>query len=222
MPLGRNFRYRRGNGDGDLKNLKRERLSVLIALSGLGFILFMAHILQTPVHPEKEKIQSQVKFDVKKQQKKIQQIQRPKPKPKKTKSTVKKLKPSLNLNVLAGGIDLGIDVLGLAANDSSLLAQGDSVMTADTVDQLPKVQYREPIDFPEKAKLEKLVGSITANILVDTKGRVERVKLLESNPPGIFETAATEGLKKWTFSPAEYQGRLVSVWVKQKVEFKLN
>ena len=185
-------------------------------------MLFLCHILQNPVDLKKKKKISEVRFEVKKKLRNQKKVPKLKPKPKKQSRKTKSLKPRLDLAFAGGGIDLGIDIIGLSAADSSLLSQGDSVMTEDVVDQLPKIQYREPIPFPEEAKENGLGGYVTANVLVDKSGRVDKVKLLDANPVGVFENVALAGLKKWTFSPAEYQGRFVSVWIKQRVKFQVN
>ena len=63
---------------------------------------------------------------------------------------------------------------------------------------------------------------MTASVLVNDAGQVDKVKLLDANPVGVFEGVALAGLRKWTFSPAEYQGRFVSVWIKQRIKFQVN
>ena len=124
---------------------------------------------------------------------------------------------------MAGGLDLGVDILGLSAQDSGLLSQsGETAMTEDVVDQLPEVQYREPIAFPEQAKEKNINGHVTVNILVNKEGQVEKVKLLDSQPEGVFDQVTIAAVKNWNFSPAQYQGRIVSVWVKQKLKFQVN
>lgn len=134
----------------------------------------------------------------------------------------KTLRPRLDLAFAGGGIDLGIDVLGLSAASSDLLSQSGGAMTEDTVDRLPQIQYREPIPFPEFAKENNINGYVTLSILVNDKGSVEKVKLLDSQPEGVFDQIAMSSVRDWSFSPAEYQGRLVSVWVKQKLKFQVN
>ncbi|MEM7646528.1 MAG: energy transducer TonB, partial [Pseudomonadota bacterium] len=135
---------------------------------------------------------------------------------------MKSLKPKMDMAFAASGLDLGIDILGLSSADSRLLSQsGDSVMTEDVVDRLPQVQYREPIPYPESAKEKNLTGHVTLNLLINKEGEVDQVKLLDSQPEGIFDQAAMQAVKSWSFSPAEYKGQFVSVWVKQKLKFQV-
>jgi len=205
------------------KNKKPECFAFTVAIGGLAFMFALITVLQGPIHRRPKKEVSSVEFKVKKKKANPQQkLAKKKPKPRKVKTTRKTLKPRLDLAFASGGIDLGIDILGLSAGDSSLLGKGDTVMTEDVVDQLPQVQHRDPIPFPELALEKGIDGYVTVNVLVNKKGSVEKVKLLEAHPEGIFEQAALNGVRGWNFSPAEYQGRLVSVWIKQKVRFQVN
>jgi protein TonB len=50
---------------------------------------------------------------------------------------------------------------------------------------------------------------------------VEKVKVLESSPPGVFDDVAAQGVQGWKFEPASYKGEAVRVWATQKVRFDL-
>ena len=63
---------------------------------------------------------------------------------------------------------------------------------------------------------------MTVNILVNKEGSVDKVRLLDSQPEGVFDQVAIASVKTWSFSPAQYQGRAVAVWVKQKLKFQVN
>lgn len=147
-----------------------------------------------------------------------------KPKPPEPKSNPKRqLRPQLKLAFQAGGLDLGLSLSDLNSSSSRLLSQsGSEVMTEDVVDRPPQVTYRSPMKYPPEALSKKLEGFVTVYLLVTQAGLVEKVKLLEANPTGVFEDAALEAVREWQFEPAEFQGRQVAVWVKQKINFKVN
>lgn len=196
--------------------------SLSIGVLGLLLVLTAVHILQgSPLRlPKKDK--SNVQFDIQRKRLSQKKIEKPKPRKKKKSSQSRRLKPQLNMAHLSQGLDLGLDILGLTVGDSSLLSQEQTAMTQDVVDSLPVIQYREPVEFPDAAKDEGLSGTVVASLLVSPKGTVEQVKVLDASPVGFFETAAVHSLKRWTFSPAQYQGRPVAIWVKQRLQFKVN
>ncbi len=194
-----------------------------ISAFGFLFVVLLLNLMNGTVQFSKKKDVSQVQFETKKIKKKSMQKLQKRKVVKKRSNKVKSLKPKMNLAFANSGLDLGIDILGLSAGDSKLLSQqGETVMTEDTVDRLPEIQYREPIPYPESAKEKNLNGHVTINILVDKEGRVDQVKLLDSSPEGVFDQVALSAVKDWSFSPAEYKGQVVAVWVKQKLKFQVN
>ena len=197
--------------------------SLLVAVLGFSFLLVLLNIMNGSVKFSKKKEISQVQFKTKKvRRKNAQKIKKKKPR-KKASNKVKSLKPKMNMAFASSGLDLGIDILGLSSADSRLLSQnGDKVMTEDVVDQLPQVQYSEPVPYPESAKENNITGHVTLNILVNKSGNVDQVKLVDSQPQGVFDQVAVQSVKSWSFSPAEYKGEFVSVWVKQKLKFQVN
>ncbi len=196
--------------------------AVGVAVFGFFMIISLLTFMNQTVKYDKKKIDNQVRFHAKKVKKQQQKLQRKKV-AKKNKSQVKSLKPKMDLAFASSGLDLGIDILGLSSGNSRLLSQqGKSVMTEDIVDRLPEVQYREPIPYPDSAKENNITGHVTLNILINEEGEVDQVKLLDSMPEGIFDHVAMSSVRTWSFSPAEYKGQFVSVWVKQKLQFKVN
>lgn len=192
-------------------------------LLGLFGIVAILNIMNGKVEFVKKNSPSQVQFETKKVVKKSGEKFFRKSVAKKTPSTSKSLKPKMNLALATSGLDLGIDILGLSTQGSRLLSQvRDAVMTEDVVDRVPQVQFREAIPYPDGAKEQNINGHVTLNILVNKKGDVDQVKLLESQPDGVFDQVALQSVKAWTFSPAEYKGQYVSVWVKQKLKFQVN
>lgn len=194
-----------------------------IAFLGFFLVVVLLNFMNGSIEYSKKKDISQVQFKTKKVKKKNQQKLVKKKVVKKRSNKVKSLKPKMDLAFASTGIDLGIDILGLSAGDSRLLSQqGETVMTEDVVDQLPQVQYREPIPYPPSAKENNIHGHVTVNILVNKGGQVDQVKLLDSSPEGVFDQVAINSVRGWSFSPAEYKGQFVSVWVKQKLKFQVN
>ncbi len=164
---------------------------------------------------------SKTSFDVNHQKKK-----KPKPKVAQRKK-IKKSKPKIAPPSLAGALGGSSFGLGqfefLAEGAEGLLgSNGDVVMTEDTVDEVPRATYRPPLKYPQYARDRGIDGEVILNILVDKTGAVEQIKLLASNPAGIFDDVAMDSVRGWQFDPATYKGGAVKVWVKQKISFNLN
>lgn len=151
---------------------------------------------------------------------------KPKPKPKRKKAKPRKAAPSPNLSSSLSGIDTGLEAFesGDLVSDDSLLGDvgKDLVMTDDTVDVAPQPAVRGAIEYPKKARKLGVTGYVIMNLLINKNGRVEKVKVLESEPAGTFDDVAMAAVKAWEFKPAQYQGSAVKVWAKQKIRFDLN
>jgi protein TonB len=46
-------------------------------------------------------------------------------------------------------------------------------------------------------------------ITVDTDGKVKAVSIVSSNPPGVFDRAALEAVRRWRYQPIEIDGTAV-------------
>lgn len=76
----------------------------------------------------------------------------------------------------------------------------------------PVVAVREPMAahavqplYPERALLRGIEGSVRLSYYVDEDGRVRDVRVEQSNPPSVFDTAALSALRKWRFVPGSFE-----------------
>jgi len=157
----------------------------------------------------------------------------PKPKPKVTQPKPKPppkptAPPPPSVAALtSGNASIAVDIPGLAFEDlggasGDLLAGGEEVVhTSDTVDGAPQPVQQVPPKFPSRAKDRGIEGQVVLSLLINETGAIERMKVLESKPPGVFEESAKEAVRQWRFTPATYQGKPVKVWVNQPVTFRL-
>jgi periplasmic protein TonB len=148
---------------------------------------------------------------------------KPKPKPKKPKRVPQAPMPNLSSNL--AGVDLGIPEFAmgdLMGSGESLLGDisKDMTMTESTVDSVPKATQRAPLQYPKQAKRKGITGYVLFNLLIGKDGHVIRSKILESQPEGVFDDAATASVQMWKFEPATYKNEPVKVWAKQKISFK--
>lgn len=207
-------------------SLKERFLAALWSVLGLILVFGVVILMNSEGWEEpkkKEKLASQ--FDVQKVAKpKPRPKPKPKPKPKKPKPN--RATPTPNLSSQLSGIDTGLEsfMAGDFIDEDALLgdASKDMVMTDDTVDVAPQPTRRSPLEYPKKARKLGVTGHVLMNLLINKTGKVERVKVLESQPVGTFDAVAVAAVKSWEFKPAEYQGKAVKVWAKQKIRFDLD
>jgi len=89
------------------------------------------------------------------------------------------------------------------------------------VDQLPMTVFRMKPLYPFRAKRLGIEGNVKVKFLVDAAGRVSRVTILESNPPGIFDESVLKALPSWKFIPGELGGKTVNTWMSTVIQFEL-
>lgn len=177
--------------------------------------------------PEEQESRREVAFEVAPAPKPPKKEERPKPPPRKAKPQPTTAPPPMpDLASSLASVSLGrpaVDVGAMGgAVDQRLL--GDvkaSVMTEDAVDAQPRPVRRSAAPYPPRARAQGITGQVTLNLLIDERGAVQQVKVLEASPPGTFEEAAREAVRSWTFEPATYQGEPVKVWARQTVRFDL-
>jgi protein TonB len=124
------------------------------------------------------------------------------------------------------GVDVGLSSLDLSdvvrPNDRLVGSADSLVMTDDAVDVKPRPTRRAALDYPMGARTKGIEGYVVLNVLITPSGQVEKVKILESSPPQIFDQVAVESVRLWQFEPAVYKGQAVRVWAKQKIGFDLS
>lgn len=190
---------------------------------GFGILFGVISLNQLTTSNDKDDIKKIIQMDIKKPQTKKKVVRHQK-KIRKKKKPAKKLAPP-NLDSLLKGASFGLssyEVDMSSLSDSLLGDTGDTVMNEDTVDQLPRVQSRQTITYPSDARKKGLTGEVVLKLLIAANGQIEKVKVTDSYPDGVFDQAAMDSVKTWAFHPAMYRGRPVRVWVKQRLKFELN
>jgi periplasmic protein TonB len=96
------------------------------------------------------------------------------------------------------------------------------VMTEDSVDTLPRPRSRSAPEYPARARQRGIQGHVLLRLRISERGVVEHVRVLESEPAGVFDAVAVAAVRQWTFEPATYQGVPVTLTVSQRIPFRLN
>ncbi|HEX4267287.1 MAG TPA: energy transducer TonB [Steroidobacteraceae bacterium] len=86
--------------------------------------------------------------------------------------------------------------------------------------QLQRTRYVAP-EYPDRALTDRISGSVTVQYTVNKKGYTEDVKVIESDPRGVFDGAATDAIRRWRYRPVSYDGRPIEVPVRTRIRFEL-
>lgn len=202
--------------------------AVLMMLAGSALVLStLVMINRLSQAPDKNDLlaQSQVNFE-RKEKPKDQPKPEAKPKPKPRQPVRAVPNPLAGLDTSLSGIDFGLPGLSaedLAGLNDELNGAGEGlVMTDDTVDQPPQAVYQAPMQYPARAKAKGVRGYVVLSLLIGVTGEIEQIKVVESVPEGVFDETAVGGVSQWQFEPAQYQGKAVRAWAKQRVRFDLS
>jgi TonB family protein len=79
-----------------------------------------------------------------------------------------------------------------------------------------------PPDYPQSAIAQHISGSVTLEYTVDTRGEPRDIHVVEATPPGVFDQAAINAVRRWRYAPMVVDGAAVDVpAVKTRVRFEL-
>lgn len=78
-----------------------------------------------------------------------------------------------------------------------------------------------PPEFPPAAYRKKQSGWVEVVFTVTADGKVAEAKVNASEPRRVFDDAALEAVRKWSFKPRMQNGQAVEEKVTRRIEFKL-
>ncbi|MFZ3532201.1 TonB family protein [Vibrio harveyi] len=88
---------------------------------------------------------------------------------------------------------------GLGSVMSSVLAKAKPV-------------FQIPPQYPAKAKQNGIEGYVTLDLLIDSGGRAQEVKVVDEKPDGIFARSAKRAVIRWRFiAPQENQWQRITI-----------
>ena len=124
---------------------------------------------------------------------------------------------------VAGDLGRDMPTIGLPINDGSgpylgTLSAGQGLAGFDT-DAIPVVRIAPA--YPRRAKQARIEGWVTMEVVIRPDGSVSDAKVLESDPPRLFDEAAVAAMQRWKFRPKIVDGTPVAQRARQTIEFVL-
>jgi len=93
---------------------------------------------------------------------------------------------------------------------------------AREADQGPeKIAGARP-SYPEAALHRAIEGHVLVKLLINKRGRVETVEVLQVEGPQSFADEVTRTVKGWRFKPARHEGKPVRVWARKRIRFQIS
>ncbi|HMP90278.1 MAG TPA: energy transducer TonB [Kiritimatiellia bacterium] len=135
-----------------------------------------------------------------------------------------KLQPlalSFSLGSAMGGLkgDFFVD-FALGGIEGDLDADSFVFEIAD-LDEPPRPRIQLPPAYPAQARIRRVQGHVDLMYIVSSEGLVTDVRVVDSHPPGIFDQAALQAVRRWQFQPGIRQGMAVTTRVEQRLSFQL-
>lgn len=87
------------------------------------------------------------------------------------------------------------------------------------VSEMPSVLSEVRPVYPKEAREKQLEGTVALDVLIDEKGLVRQVNVIEGQD--IFRQAAMNAMKSYKFRPAKVDGKSVAVRIRYSINFQL-
>ena len=120
---------------------------------------------------------------------------------------------------LAGSVGGGGTGGGHGSGTGTAVGPGTGTGTGPT--RGPRIVVGERPDYPENARAKGWEGTVRLQILVNTDGRVEEVRIVASSGYAELDQTAQRAVRSWRFSPALKNGNPIAAWATVPVVFDL-
>ncbi|HEU5468452.1 MAG TPA: energy transducer TonB, partial [Steroidobacteraceae bacterium] len=85
----------------------------------------------------------------------------------------------------------------------------------------PKLKRNVKPEFPAEAFDKGVSGLVTVAYTVDVEGKTQDVRVESSEPPGVFDKAATNAVKRWRYEPATVDGVPTEAQLRISIRFTM-
>ncbi len=98
----------------------------------------------------------------------------------------------------------------------------NKVYNSDQVDNAPRELAGNPKpEYPEREANRGRTGSVTVKLLINERGRVESVELMDHVGSRRFVNSVMQVIEQFRFTPARHHGQVVKVWGIKTIRFEL-
>ncbi len=207
---------------------RRLAVAIVSMFAGCGLVLWTVIVMNAHETAPEEDDDGGKQIVVQPPERKPPPKKKKKPPPRRRRrATDAKRAPLPNLSTSISGSSFGIPQLeGLNLDEAADQVLGDEavremVMNANTVDEQPRVVARGSVGYPPRARQKNIEGYVKLSFIINERGEVEKLAVIESDPPGVFEETAIAAVGSTRYSPARYRGQPVRFRATQKVPFRL-
>ncbi len=112
-----------------------------------------------------------------------------------------KLNQKLNKNIKIKplAVNKNIDISSINSLNGAKIEISKGLIDANMLTAINRVHPR----YPRRAKIRRQEGFVQLTFKIDSSGFVSDVKILKSNPKGIFDEASIKAIKRWRFKPSK-------------------
>jgi protein TonB len=211
--------------------MRRNWITWLWALAGalglnLALFALMPH-LQHPATAGLTEDQTLANIDVIRIRRPDSEVKRKKqkppdpPKPKERPTMERPLQARLTLPFkINPRLPSGPQTLALPTLDFDTSGLGNAFAAGD-LDSPLTVLVRVPPVYPLRAKHRGVQGWVRVRFVVNEEGGVDKVSVVESQPPGVFDRNVIRCVSGWRFKPGTVEGMPVRAWAETTIRFKL-
>ena len=82
----------------------------------------------------------------------------------------------------------------------------DGIFSIGDLDAPLTPLVRTPPMYPIQAKRRGIEGWVKVNFMVNQKGFVEKIKVVDAQPEGVFDQSAIQSISTWRFNPGTVEG----------------
>ena len=129
--------------------------------------------------------------------------------------------PRFEFSKPAGGLSVAAVFTDSISQNIPVFQAPKMLFNLSELDQKPRLLYRVNPVYPYAAKRRNLTGDLLLQFIVDDSGYVGHVKVIKSQPKGIFDESAIRAVKKWRFKPGYVEGEAVSTRVIVPINFRI-
>jgi tetratricopeptide (TPR) repeat protein len=107
-------------------------------------------------------------------------------------------------------------IAAFAAVTTTLVAQQPDPPRIDPAEAIKQLVKRVEPEIPEQVKTARVSGTLKADVIVGTNGRVELVRITQPLP--FFSGPAAEAIRQWEFKPFVIDGRATRIITEVSIE----